>query len=298
MPSAKTYLLSGLVMGPILACQTRPAPQSQSQSQRDATSMRLHTPAVAGTFYPSDPKELRDEVDRYLAEATKRELRGLRALISPHAGYRYSGPIAATGYKQLIGLHFDRIVILAPSHRVVFHGVAIPDADAIRMPLGDIQFSAAAKKLGENAPFVIDSAPHAREHALEVQLPFLQRVLGQFELVPLVLGDVDTAEVARQLDPLIDPQSLLIASSDLSHYHPYEQAKELDEATAQTILKLDVEAMKRREACGKGPILALLHLARARGWRPTLLDARSSGDTASDRSRVVGYASIAFTEAE
>jgi AmmeMemoRadiSam system protein B len=220
----------------------------------------------------------------------------LRALISPHAGYRYSGPVAASGFKQLAGRKFERVVVMAPSHRVAFRGVAVADVDAFHTPLGKIRINAEARTLTQEPPFILDSAPHASEHALEVQLPFLQRTIGDFELVPLVFGDVDEVGLAPRLAKLADARTFFVASSDLSHYYAYEQAKALDEETVQAILRLDIEAVKQREACGKGPILALLQLVRARGWKARLLDLRNSGDTSGDRSRVVGYASIALLD--
>ena len=207
-----------------------------------------------------------------------------------------SGPVAATGYRQVVGLDIDRVVVMAPSHHVAFRGVAIPDADAFRTPLGIIPVSAAARQLTASSPFVVDSAPHAQEHSLEVQLPFLQRTLKQFELVPLVFGKVDEQQVAERLKGLVSPKTLFVASSDLSHYYPYAEAKKLDQFTVDAIVRMDLEALASAQACGHSPILALVHLARALGWKAQLLDYRNSGDTAGDRSRVVGYASIAFTD--
>jgi hypothetical protein len=255
---------------------------------------RVREPAVAGGFYPDDPNVLRAQVDDLLAHASSRNIHGLRALVCPHAGYRYSGPIAASGFKQLSGLKFERVVVMAPSHHVPFAGVAVPDVDAFRTPIGIIPVSPLAVKLAAQRPFLVDSAPHAREHALEVELPFLQRVLDRFELIPLVFGEVDEAEVARQLNTLVDARTFFVASSDLSHYYPYERAQQLDRATVDAILSLDVKGLVNGQACGKSPVLALVHLARLRGWKTQLLDYRNSGDTAGDRSRVVGYAAIAF----
>ena len=251
---------------------------------------------MAGTFYPADPSELRSTVDRLLAQAKARDLKGLRALVCPHAGYEYSGPVAASGFKQMVGLDIERVVVMAPSHHVPFAGVAIPDVDALRTPLGDIAMSPWARELAKDSPFEIDSAPHAKEHALEVELPFLQRVLGRFELVPLVFGEVDEAAVARKLNVGLDERTFVIASSDLSHYYPYEKAVELDRATVQAIVHLDVDTLARREACGRSPVMALIYLAKLRGWKTELLDYRNSGDTAGDRSRVVGYSAVAVLE--
>lgn len=281
---------------PMSTAPSAPQRPQPSLPPRVGTLARVRQPAVAGSFYPSDPEVLGTTVDGLLAQATTRNLKGLRALVSPHAGYQYSGPVAASGFKQLAGLAFERVVIMAPSHHVLFAGVAIPDADALHTPLGDIAISSWASALGRESPFVIDSAPHAREHALEVQLPFLQRVLKRFEVVPLVFGEVDEQLVARKVSAGLDARTLVIASSDLSHYYPYEKAAMLDSATVQAILRLDVAALAQREACGRSPIMALVHIARERGWKTELLDARNSGDTAGDRTRVVGYASIAFLE--
>jgi MEMO1 family protein len=261
-----------------------------------ASAQRVRQPAVAGAFYPDSPDALRTMVDGFLAGVAARGLSGLRALVCPHAGYRYSGPVAASGFKQIAGRDFDQVVVMAPSHHVPFHGVALPDVDAFGTPLGTIPVAARARELVGQGPFVLDSTPHQREHALEVELPFLQRMLGRFELVPLVFGAVDEAEVARRLDKLVGPRTLVVASSDLSHYHPYARATELDRSTVDAIVRLDVDALEGAEACGKGPVLALVQLARLRGWKAELLDYRNSGDTAGDRSRVVGYAAIAFRE--
>jgi MEMO1 family protein len=273
-----------------------PSADSPSTPGRPAAHARAREPAVAGSFYPADPSELRSTVDRLLAQVKARNLKGLRALVCPHAGYEFSGPVAASGFKQMVGLDIERVVVMAPSHHVPFAGVAIPDVDALRTPLGDITMNPWARELAKESPFLIDSRPHAREHALEVELPFLQRVLSRFELVPLVFGEVDEALVAQRLNAGLDAKTFVIASSDLSHYYPYEKAVELDRGTVQAIVRLDVESLAQREACGRSPVMALVHLAKLRGWKTELLDYRNSGDTAGDRSRVVGYSAVAFLE--
>ena len=282
-------------MGSLACSRSSPAPEPAHEAIPQTIPQRVREPAVAGGFYPDDPNVLRAQVDGLINQAKARNIRGLRALVCPHAGYQYSGPIAASGFKQLVGLKFDRVVVMAPSHHVPFAGVAIPDVDALRTPIGTIPMSNVARKLAAQRPFLVDSVPHAREHALEVELPFLQCVLERFELVPLVFGEVDEAEVARRLNPLVDARTLFVASSDLSHYYPYEKAQQLDHATVDAIVNLDVDGLVNHgQACGKSPILTLVHLARLRGWKTLLLDYRNSGDTAGDRSRVVGYAAIAF----
>jgi MEMO1 family protein len=284
--------------GPVVEMQATKTdkPEEPQATQPPVTEERVREPAVAGSFYPSDPKELAAQIDGFLARAKPLGLKGLRALVSPHAGYVYSGPIAATGYRQIVGLDFDRVVVMAPSHHVAFRGVAIPDTDAFKTPLGVIPLASAARPLADSPPFVIDSEPHAEEHSLEVQLPFLQRTLKRFELVPLVFGRVDEEQVAERLKGLVSPKTLFVASSDLSHYYPYDEAKKLDQFTVDAVVRMDLQALASAQACGHSPILALVHLARALGWRPQLLDYRNSGDTAGDRSRVVGYAAIAFTD--
>ena len=289
------YWVAPIVVLGSLAC-SRPnrVPEPSHESAPQTIPLRVREPAVAGGFYPGEPEVLREQVDDLLAHASSRNIHGLRALVCPHAGYGYSGPIAASGFKQLSGLKFERIVVMAPSHFVPFAGVAIADVDAFRTPLGTIPTSSLSRELANQGPFLLDSAPHANEHALEVELPFLQRVLGKFELVPLVFGEVNEAEVARRLNAFVDARTFFVASSDLSHYYPYEKAQQLDHATVGAILSLDVDGLVKGQACGKSPILALVHLARLRGWKTELLDYRNSGDTAGDRSRVVGYAAIAF----
>lgn len=269
-------------------------PEPRAEPSREKIVMRVREPAVAGTFYPDDPTELAAMVDRYLAEAETANRSDLRALVCPHAGYVYSGRTAGFGFKQAVGTAFDQVVVMAPSHRVAFRGVSVPDVDAFDTPLGKIVVSRRSAELGKNAPFLVDSRPHAQEHAVEVELPFLQRTLKRFELIPLVFGDVDEKRVAAELEKLVDGRTLFVASTDLSHYHPYDKARALDRSAIEAILRLDIEAIGRAEACGKSPVLALAHLARSRGWTAELLDYRNSGDTAGDRSRVVGYAAIAF----
>ncbi|MBN1607749.1 MAG: AmmeMemoRadiSam system protein B [Polyangiaceae bacterium] len=284
--------------GPVVEMQASKT-QQPVQKQADKPQVpreRIREPAVAGSFYPRDPAELTSQVDGFLAQVKPLGIKGLRALVSPHAGYVYSGPIAATGYRQVVGLDVDRVVVMAPSHHVAFRGVAVPDADAFKTPLGIIPISAAAHQLAASSPFVVDSEPHREEHSLEVQLPFLQRTLKQFELVPLVFGRVDEEQVAERLKGLVSPNTVFIASSDLSHYRPYDEAKQLDQFTVDAIVRMDVQALSPNQACGHSPIVALVHLAQALGWKAQLLDYRNSGDTAGDRSRVVGYASIAFTD--
>jgi hypothetical protein len=255
-------------------------------------------PAVAGTFYPDNPGLLRAQVGRLLAAARPAEV-APKALIAPHAGYVYSGPIAASAYATLAPRAQDitRVVLLGPSHFVPFRGLAWPGVEGFRTPLGDVELDVAAfDRIRDLADVVTLAEAHAREHSLEVQLPFLQVLLPQFRLVPLAVGDADAASVAGVLDALWGgPETLVVVSSDLSHYRSYAAAAVIDAETARAIEQLDERPLDGEHACGCHPIAGLLHLARRRGLRVVALDRRNSGDTAGDRRRVVGYGAWAFT---
>ncbi len=300
--------------------QRQASQPSNTPLAAEKTFEKVRGPAVAGMFYPRQPDELGKSVDELLAGADPAPIERLRGLVCPHAGYRFSGPTAAMGYKLLAGQSGLTVVILAPSHTAQFEGASIPDVDAYETPLGMVPLSPKAATLAALEPFVVnpscqvkrpdwwrqapkelppfgDDTPHSWEHSLEVQLPFLQRALGDFRIVPVVFGQVDPEAVARAVAEQLDDKTIVVASSDLSHYMPYQTAKLLDETCCKAICSLNVEWMERQEACGKGPILALIHLARQMGWKAKLLDCRNSGDTSGDTSRgVVGYAAIAFYE--
>ncbi len=257
---------------------------------------RVRPPAVAGIFYPGGATQLAACVDELLQPIQGESRAGLRALIVPHAGYRYSGQVAASGYARLRGMSIERVLLLGPSHRVAFRGVALPDADVFETPLGRVRVTDAPSLITQDGLFIRSNAAHEEEHALEVQLPFLQRVLPHFSLTPLVFGDVDERAVAEALGPWFTPGSLLLVSSDLSHYEAYDRAVQLDRATIDHILQLEPEALHRNDACGRSPIRTLLHLAQMNRWKPCLIDYKNSGDTAGDKHRVVGYAAIGFYE--
>jgi AmmeMemoRadiSam system protein B len=253
---------------------------------------------VAGAFYPDDAAELASMVDGFLAKAEPAPLQNLRGMVCPHAGFVYSGPTAAYCYKLLQGLTVDHVAILAPSHRVAFVGVSIPEVDAYRTPLGLVLVSEQVKHFANQGPFIYNPQAHAQEHSLEVQLPFLQRVLQGTKIIPMVFGEANVAEVARRLGQHLGPKSIVVASSDLSHYHPYEVAQRLDRSAIDAILSLDVEGLRDQEVCGKWPVAALMLLAKQKGRKATLLDYRNSGDTAGSKAQVVGYAAIAFYRPE
>lgn len=252
----------------------------------------VRPPAVAGMFYPADATELQSQINTYLHAATATGAPP-KAVIVPHAGYIYSGPIAASAYARLKPLRdtVSRVVLLGPSHRVSFRGLAASSADAFRTPLGDIPLDSAALDNLRDLPqvHVIDQA-HAQEHSLEVQLPFLQTVLRDFKLVPLVVGDATYAEVAEVLERLWGgPETLIVISSDLSHYHDYATARRMDKTTSQAIEDMQPERIDYEDACGRTPVGGLLTAARAHGLHAEIVDLRNSGDTAGPRDQVVGY---------
>jgi len=257
-------------------------------------------PAVAGLFYPAAPADLADDVETYLRAAPS-ECTAPKALIVPHAGFVYSGPIAGTGYRCLSSRRetVRRVVLVGPSHRAVYRGIATTGADAFVTPLGPVPVDRDAVREVERLPQVLrHDVAHEPEHCLEVHLPFLQVVLDEFTLVPLLAGEATGEEVAEVLEALWGgDETLIVVSSDLSHYHDYATARVLDRETSEAIESYDDRALHGRRACGHVAIKGLLVLARKRGMAVTRLDLRSSGDTAGPRDQVVGYGAWAFTEA-
>ena len=254
--------------------------------------------AVAGTFYPRARDALRAEVRDHLAGVVDSGPGAApKALIVPHAGYVYSGPIAASAYARLAPSRavVRRVVLLGPAHRVAVRGLALPRARAFATPLGEVEVDREAADAALALPQVVASdLPHMHEHALEVQLPFLQAALDDFRIVPFVVGDASADEVAEVIERLWGgAETLVVVSSDLSHYHRYDEARAIDAASVARILALD-PTLDHDQACGATPINGLLRCARRRGLAPELLDLRNSGDTAGDRSRVVGYSAVAF----
>jgi AmmeMemoRadiSam system protein B len=260
---------------------------------------RIRPPAVAGTFYPSNPAVLARDIEAMLGRAGAPALRTPKAIIAPHAGYVYSGPVAATVYAGLRAARdrITRVVLLGPTHRVAVRGLALPDTDAFATPLGSIDIDrGAVDELKRLPQIVVSGAAHALEHSLEVHLPFLQQVLASFRLVPLAVGHARPEEVAEVLELLWGgPETLIVVSSDLSHYQPYPEAQATDRRTCNAILELST-AITHHQACGATPVTGLTLVAQRRRLKPSLVDARNSGDTAGDRRRVVGYASFAFYE--
>ena len=261
----------------------------------------VRPPAVAGTFYAAAATQLTRDVGALLAEAESAAIGKPvpKAIIAPHAGYIYSGAIAATVYARLAPARgkVKRVVLLGPVHRVPVRGLALPGAHALATPLGEIAIDAEAVAQISKLPQVsINPAAHAPEHSLEVHLPFLQAMLKDFSVVPLAVGNATANEVAQVIDALWGgAETLIVVSSDLSHYLSYSEAQAIDRATAQAILDLRSD-ISHEQACGGTPVNGLTLAARRRGLTPELLDLRNSGDTAGDRKRVVGYGAFAFYE--
>ncbi|MBU0499089.1 MAG: AmmeMemoRadiSam system protein B [Gammaproteobacteria bacterium] len=255
-------------------------------------------PAVAGLFYPAEPDQLRRDVDAFLTEAPPRAGLMPRAMIVPHAGYVYSGSIAGSAYRQLSLLDHpvERVVMLGPAHRVPVLGIAVHGADYFRTPLGDVPLDRALLDGLLNLPFVHSMDPaFTQEHCLEVQLPFLQEVLGDFSLAPMLVGQCGYREVDQVLERIgAGPETLILISSDLSHYHPYEEARRMDAGASRAIEALEPEALQYDHACGRIPIGGLLLFARRHRLRAVTLDQRNSGDTAGPRNQVVGYGAYVF----
>jgi AmmeMemoRadiSam system protein B/AmmeMemoRadiSam system protein A len=257
--------------------------------------------AVAGMFYPDNPAVLRQTLADLLAHPRLADLeRPPKALIVPHAGYIYSGPVAASAYARLSGLRnrIRRVVLLGPTHRVYVRGLALPEAERFATPLGEVPLDRDGMQRLAGLPQVVTSAAaHQMEHSLEVQLPFLQQVLGDFKLLPLAVGEATAAEVAEVLETVWGgDETLIVISSDLSHFLPDAVARKVDHGTVDAILALNSH-LNHEQACGATPINGLLLAARKHGLHPVVLDVRNSSETAGDPERVVGYAAFAFTAA-
>lgn len=262
---------------------------------------KVRKPAVAGQFYPGNAEDLDEMVTMYLTEAEDKNLKNIRVLISPHAGYIYSGPTAGVGFRQIAGGDFDKIFVLAPTHQKYFKGASIADATHYKTPFGDIPMDyEIIEQLFDHPLFSQVSGAHSKEHSLEVQLPFLQKTIENFELIPIVIGDASPQEkdqIADEITRHIDDNTLIVVSTDLSHYTPYETAMKLDDETTKAIEKLDVEWIDgcKDRLCGKQPVSVVMRIAKNLGWKPRVLDYKNSGDTAGSKSQVVGYVSIAMT---
>jgi MEMO1 family protein len=311
----RNLLVSGVTCLALVAGFLLVRDRDVSRAQTAAPSAKVRPMAVAGSFYPADPAELGRMIDGFLAKATPPALDGVVALVAPHAGYEFAGPVAAYSYALLKGRKFDRVVVIAPSHYEAFGFSSVYDGAAYTTPLGQVPVDRAfaAKLAGMSRQIRLSPAGHTPspdklEHSIETQLPYLQKVIGPFQLVPIVMGD-QSYEACRALGVALaklaqGTNTLIVASSDLSHYHPYADAVRIDHKTLQAIEEWDYLSMSRNfeqrvwEACGGGPIIATMIAAERLGAKQAkVMKYLNSGDTAGDKSRVVGYGAVAFVKA-
>ena len=260
--------------------------------------MSIRNAAVAGMFYPNDASELHACLDTLMRQ-TEVDIKHPKAIIAPHAGYIYSGPVAASVYGCFVGQHLpiSRVVLLGPAHRVSFQGIAASSDDYFATPLGKIEVDHdLLEPIVEQGLVKYFDLAHEQEHCLEVQLPFLQQLFNEnFKIIPLVVGETNPSQVAKVLRAFWGgPETLIVISSDLSHYHDYATAKRLDQKTTQSIEQFHGKELDSESACGRLPIQGLLKVAKDLGMQCKTLDLRNSGDTAGSRDRVVGYGAYAF----
>jgi len=272
----------------------KPQPDYKRIATKEEVVVRK--PAVAGMFYPAEKAVLRDMISKLLNKTnTSKHVDGsIRGLVMPHAGYVYSGIVAASAVSLLRGKSYKTVIIMGPSHHKYFKGISIANVTHYETPLGMVKLSEKVKEMRKESMVVSEPLAHMKEHSIEVEIPFLQSVLGEFEIIPIIFGDANPKAVARMLERYIDDSTLVIVSSDLSHYYPYNIAIERDKICIEAIPKLNFSLMERCEACGKLAILTLMYIAKDMGWQGRLIEYKNSGDTAGNKQRVVGYASIAF----
>jgi AmmeMemoRadiSam system protein B len=253
---------------------------------------------VSGYFYPGNPKELKDMINGFLKKVDIKKISGeVKGLVEPHAGYVYSGLTAAYGYKILSQFNKNKkwkIVLLGPSHHGYFPGAAMSTADYWLTPLGKVK----VEKTKIDGLLDIPEA-HLNEHSLEVQLPFLQCVLNDFSIIPILIGEADPKELSEILKPILDDSTIIIVSSDLSHFHSYREAKKIDKVADDSIPKLEIKKVEEKvEACGKTGILTVMNIAKEMGWKGELLHSCNSGDVTNDKSQVVGYGCYGFFKSD
>ncbi len=259
--------------------------------------MKIREAAVAGAFYPDDREELKFMIKNFIDEAELLKLPELRSIVSPHAGYIYSGPVAAYSYKQLYNLDRDKkwtVFLMGPSHYTYFNGASVGVFDLYKTPLGYVTVSPVSKHLLSEEGFHFILEAHLEEHCLEVQLPFLQYVLPRFEIVPIIFSEISYEYLADILKKYLNEHSLLVVSSDLSHYYPYDMARSIDAHCNTAIANLDLSELDQCEACGKTGIASAIYLAKKNGWKSKVLKYATSGDTVGPKNQVVGYGAYAF----
>ncbi len=260
--------------------------------------MLTRKPAVANTFYNGNPQQLSQEINNYLAQGQNVKVEGMiKGIIAPHAGYIYSGIVAGSAYKQFLNLDLTKhwkIIIIGPSHRYPLKGASVGAYDLLETPLGLIKVSEIAKEMSKEIEFIPDADKF--EHSLEVQLPFLQTVFKNFEVIPIVVGNIDIMSFVQFLKKYDDNDTLFVISTDLSHFLPYDIAVSTDQQTNKYILESDINGMANNgDACGIVGVLTSMILAKEMGWKTNFLDYKNSGDTAGTKDKVVGYTSFAYS---
>ena len=259
--------------------------------------MKIRPPQVAGYFYPAEREKLKKVVGEFLENAKNLNLGKIHALLCPHAGYTFCGEVAGWSYKQIENLDYNQIFILASNHSyAAYAGASVPEFEYYETPLGKVKVSSITKELMKNNLFTSIEEAHLT-HVVEVQLPFLQLSLKKFEIVPIVLSmttEEEQKELSKIIENYLNEKTLIIISSDLSHYYPYEKAVELDNSCLKAIEKQDIEETKNQQACGLEAILTILHMAKKLKWNSKLLAYKNSGDTSGNKIEVVGYGSVAF----
>lgn len=253
----------------------------------------IREPTAAGQFYPNNPDELNNIVNTYLNNAEKKDMSRVKGMISPYDEYIYSGQIAAEGYRQIYD-NIRTVILLSSSHKIKFSGASVGNYTHYKTPLGEIKISDEVMELRKENIIVNDNEPHLKEYSLEAQLPFLQNRLNDFNIIPIIIGDVDPEELANILVDYIDEKTLVIASSDLSQYFNYKYAVQLDKVCTDAIPNLDFSEMNDCLASDKTAVLTLMYISKKMGWKGILIDYKNSGDVTGDERNVVGYTSIAF----
>ena len=258
--------------------------------------MKIRKPYCAGTWYSDNPAELAEELGGYLNNVKKENL-NVKAIIVPHAGYRYSGQTAAYSFKQLSN-KTKKVIVLGTAHRYPLKGASVLDYDYYNSPLGKVKVSDDVKNILKEKYVVSIKEADYEEHSIEIEIPFLQRVLGEFEIIPIIVGRVDSTEFTEILEKYYDEKSVIVASVDLSHFHSYDEAKRLDNYSIECILNLNPNGIDNAEIDSPYAIKALLKLAKRKKWKVKLLDYKNSGDITRDRNSVVGYSAVVFYEEE
>ncbi|MBW2975983.1 AmmeMemoRadiSam system protein B [Candidatus Woesearchaeota archaeon] len=257
---------------------------------------KIREPVVAGTWYPGTEAGLKSAINEYLDNVKKARLNGaIKAIIVPHAGYRASGQVAAVAFNQLDDI-YDTVILLGPSHGYPLYGASILNVTHYKTPLGEVPLSKKVKALLEEDIIKTIPEAHSEEHSLEIELPFLQQALAKFELIPILVGNIDPGSFQEVLLKHIDDKTLIVVSVDLSHYHPYDEAKQLDSYSIGRILGLDSDGIFNAEIDAPWAVSTLINIAKEKNWKPVLLYYANSGDTLGDKSAVVGYSAIAFVE--